>query len=113
MQLYADGAASSQNIPSTPLELIYPHLKESLLSHSRILRLSVLRLLSSSAVISTPIEKEILNRCLQGEGASIDVQGVRERVLRIGSICQVIPDENESAADIAVRWILGTYIFYA
>lgn len=71
------------------------------------MRLSVLRLLASSAVSSSPSEKEVVKRCLQGEDVSLDVQGVRERVLRIGRIGQVVPDGDQSAADVAARWLIG------
>jgi U3 small nucleolar RNA-associated protein 20 len=77
------------------------------MSYSQAMRLHVLRLLASPAVECLPSEREVVKRCLQGEEVSLDVQGVRERVLRIGRVCQAVPDGNTSAADLAGRWLLG------
>jgi U3 small nucleolar RNA-associated protein 20 len=52
-------------------------------------------------------ELEVLKRCLQGEMVSLDVQGVRERVLHIGKVSQVVKDEN--SADICARWLIGKH----
>ena len=38
----------------------------------------------------------------------LDVQGVRERVLRIGRVGQVVRDGDERGADICARWLVGT-----
>jgi len=43
-----------------------------------------------------------------GEEVSLDVQGVRERVLRIGRVGQVVRDGDERGADICARWLVGT-----
>ena len=37
----------------------------------------------------------------------LDVQGVRERVLRIGRVGQVVRDGDERGADICARWLVG------
>ena len=50
---------------------------------------------------------ELLKKALQAEEVSIDVQGVRERVLRIGRLPLVVKDGDEAAADICARWLLG------
>lgn len=50
--------------------------------------------------------EEILKRCLQGEEVPLDVQGVRERVLRIGRVCQIVRDADDVSADICARWLI-------
>ncbi|CAL1711913.1 unnamed protein product [Somion occarium] len=86
-------------------EELYPSLQVSLLSHSRLLRLSVLRILSSPCVTLPEGSAEVLKRCLQGDEVPLDVQGVRERVLRITRLGQVLKDGDELGADIAIRWL--------
>lgn len=56
-------------------------------------------------------EQEVLKRCLQGEEAPLDVQGVRERVLRIGRVGQVVKEQGDGA-DICVRWLVGKSAFF-
>ncbi|KAG5633299.1 hypothetical protein H0H81_009012, partial [Sphagnurus paluster] len=93
----------SQMIPaeegSIPLEDIYEKLQPSLLSHSRPLRLATLRLLGSPLLKSPAGAHEVIKRCLQGEEVSLDVQGVRERVLRIGRVGQILRDGDNVGAD--------------
>ena len=48
--------------------------------------------------------QEVIKRCLQGEEVSLDLQGVRERVLRIGRVGQVVGDQ--SGADLCTRWLI-------
>lgn len=50
---------------------------------------------------------EVIQRCLQGEEVSLDLQGVRERVLRITRLGQALKDGDKTAADIAIRWLTG------
>lgn len=88
-------------------EAIYPLLQGSLLNHERSRRLNALRLLSSKLVEG---ERDVCKRCLQGEDVSLDVQGVRERVLRIGRVAQVIKDDGATDADVCTRWLIGTLI---
>jgi U3 small nucleolar RNA-associated protein 20 len=57
-------------------------------------------------VKSSPAEHNALKRCLQGEEVSLDMQGVRERVLRIGRLYQVIRDDEPLSVDICVRWLV-------
>ena len=57
-------------------------------------------------VKSSPGEHDVLKRCLQGEEVSLDAQGVRERVLRIGRIGQVIKDDEPLATDLCIRWLI-------
>ena len=55
----------------------------------------------------------MLKRCLQGEEVSLDVQGVRERVLRIGRVGVVVKDddgESGAGSDICVRWLVGMFL---
>lgn len=58
---------------------------------------------SSSAIV------DVLKRCLQAEEVSLDVQGVRERVLRISRLPVVIQDDDEVSADVCCRWLIGEY----
>ncbi|KAG6370302.1 down-regulated in metastasis-domain-containing protein [Boletus reticuloceps] len=76
------------------------HLRACIVSRSRSLHLCALKILSSKLVKSTPGERDVLNRCLQGEGVSLDAQGVRERVLRIGRIGQMIKGGEPLATDL-------------
>lgn len=98
--------------PSTPIPFaeIYPHLQASLLSHSRILRLNALRLLDSKIVFLHGGIYEVMKRCLQGEEVSLDVQGVRERVLRIGRVVQVVGDAD--SAEFCARWLIGMLVCF-
>lgn len=93
-----------------PLDTIYPSLRTSLLSHSHALRLCTLRLLTSKLINSPPACQEVLKRCVQGEEVSIDVQGVRERILRIGRAGQVVRDGDDLGADILARWLVGEFL---
>ena len=99
--------------PPAPDELsfseLYLHLRMCIVSHLRSLRLSALKILSSKLVKSSPGEHDVLKRCLQGEEVSLDVQGVRERVLRIGRIGQVIKDDEPLATDLCIRWLICEY----
>ena len=83
-------------------------LKPSLLSHSRSLRLNALRLLTSPLVDVHEGTAEFLKKALQAEEVPIDVQGVRERVLRIGRLPLVVKDGDGIAAEICARWLIGT-----
>ncbi|RXW23686.1 hypothetical protein EST38_g2153 [Candolleomyces aberdarensis] len=99
----------SQNLPPQtsrlPFNEVYPKLQDCLLSHSRGLRLSSLRFLTSNLVSAPEGGGEVLKRCLQGEEASLDVQGVRERVLRIGRVGQVVGDRQ--GAELCARWLIA------
>ncbi|KAG6844945.1 hypothetical protein H0H87_002278 [Tephrocybe sp. NHM501043] len=94
-------------ITPTPIDHIYPSLRVSLLSHSRTLRLATLRLLGSNLVKSSEGVQEALGRCLRGEEVSLDVQGVRERVLRIGRVGLSVKDGDEVGADAVARWLIA------
>jgi hypothetical protein len=61
-------------------------------------------------VTSSPGQQEVIKRCLQGEEASVDVQGVRERVLRIGRVGQVIRDGDALSASIFTVWLIGLFL---
>ncbi|KAM5545238.1 hypothetical protein V8D89_001349 [Ganoderma adspersum] len=89
------------------LDTLYEQLKSALLSHSRLLRLSTLRLLSSPIVQATEGTIELVKKALQGEEISVDVQGVRERVLRIGRLPLAVKDGDDVAADICARWLIA------
>ena len=85
-------------------------LQESIVSHSQTLRLSVLRLFTSKAVAAPASTTEAFKRLLQGEQISLDVQGVRERVLRITRLGQALRDDDNIAADVSIRWLIGILI---
>ena len=98
----------------TPVSLhaIYPSLSCSILSPSRSLRLNALRLLDFKKLIDKNHQDpdadgvmEVLKRCIQGEEVSLDLQGVRERVLRIGRVGQVVGDVR--GAEVCARWLIG------
>lgn len=92
-----------------PFSVAYTNLRDCLLSHSRPRRLAALRFLTSKGLISLPEDSasvsEVLKRCLQGEEAEIDVQGVRERVLRIGRVGQVVGEKD--GAEVCARWLVA------
>ena len=96
---------SSSKSASIVLADVYPFFQASLMSHSRSLRLAVLQLLDSPLVQVPNSTVEVVKRCLQAEEASIDIQGVRERIVRIGRVGSVVADEQ--GADICVRWLIG------
>ena len=83
-----------------------PHnAEDSLLSHSRLLRLSVLRVLSSVKLPEG--SEEVVKKCLQGEEVPLEVHGVRERVVRITRLGQSLKEGDKLAVDIAIRWLTG------
>jgi U3 small nucleolar RNA-associated protein 20 len=74
---------SPLNLTPVPLNIFYPSLGYSLLSHSRSLRLNALRLLDSKKLVDNNHQNpdanevvEVLKCCLQGEGVSLDPQGL-------------------------------------
>ncbi|KAI0644852.1 armadillo-type protein [Trametes meyenii] len=89
------------------LDGLYPMLETSLVSHSRSLRLETLRLLASPLVDAPPATAEVLKKVLQAEEVSVDVQGVRERVLRINRLPVVVKDDDTLGAEIATRWLIA------
>ena len=52
-------------------------------------------------------EQDVLRRCLQGEEVSLDMTGVRDRVLRIGRVGVAVRDGEHGAADLCGRWLIG------
>ena len=103
---------SPLHLTPVSLDAIYPSLCASLLSPSRSLRLNTLRFLDSKKLIDKNCQDpgvdgvvEVLKRCLQGEEVSLDLQGVRERVLRIGRVGQVVGDVR--GAEVCARWLIG------
>ena len=100
---------SPLHLTPVSLDTAYPSLSRSLLSHSHSLRLNTLRLLDCKKLIDKNHESsdvmEVLKRCLQGEGVSLDLQGVRERVLTIGKVVPVVGDVR--GAEVCARWLIG------
>ncbi|KAJ7756392.1 armadillo-type protein [Mycena maculata] len=89
------------------IEEIYPALAPGVLSHSRALRLGALRLLAAT---QSSDAREVVKRCLAGEEVPLQVQGVRERVLRIGRVETVVKDKQREAdvgPDLCARWLVG------
>ncbi|KAI9063947.1 hypothetical protein FKP32DRAFT_1603293 [Trametes sanguinea] len=99
--------ASRAKSPEIPLNTLYSPLKTSLLSHSRSLRLQTLRLLTSPLVDAPEGSAEVLRKALQAEEVSIDVQGVRERVLRINRLPVAVKDGDQQGAEICARWLIA------
>ncbi|EAU91851.2 U3 snoRNP protein Utp20 [Coprinopsis cinerea okayama7 len=95
----------TSNVEQLPFDSAYPNLQSALLSYSRPLRLSALRFLNSKLVNVPEGAGEVVKRCLQGEEATVDLQGVRERVLRIGRVGQVVGDRQ--GADVCARWLIA------
>ncbi|KAH9925892.1 armadillo-type protein [Epithele typhae] len=94
-----------------PFDDLYEHLKPSLVSHSRQLRLQTLRLLILAGSAS-PCIAEFMQKALQAEEVSIDVQGARERVLRISRLPVAVKEGDEVTAGICARWLIGMSISY-
>ncbi|KAJ7127009.1 armadillo-type protein [Mycena epipterygia] len=95
------------NTTKVDIEEIYPALAPSVLSHSRALRLGALRLLAATQPSDA---REAVKRCLAGEEVPLDVQGVRERVLRIGRVETVVKDKQRAedvGPDLCARWLVG------
>ncbi|KAG6335501.1 hypothetical protein ID866_3590 [Astraeus odoratus] len=92
-------------VSQLPFEELYPSLQHAVISHSRVLRLSTLQILSSRLVSASSGERDVLRRCLQGEEVSLDVSGVRDRVLRIGRVGVTVRDDEPRAADLCARWL--------
>lgn len=105
--VYSLSQANHSSAPRIPFEEVYNTLQSSLSSHCRPLRLCVLRLLSSNLILLPVGAPEVVRRCLQGEEVPLDMQGVRERVLRIGRVGQIIKDGDVVIADVAFRWLLA------
>ncbi|KAJ7066948.1 armadillo-type protein [Mycena amicta] len=86
---------------------IYPALAPAVLSHSRALRLSALRLLAATRPSD---DHDVVKRCLAGEEVPLEVQGIRERVLRIGRVEAVVKDkqrQEDVGADVCARWLVA------
>ncbi|KAI0628424.1 armadillo-type protein [Trametes polyzona] len=99
--------ASQSTAQGIPFEDLYAEIKVSLLSHSRSLRLQTLRLLTSPLVQAPEGPSNVLKKALQAEEVSIDVQGVRERVLRINRLPIVVRDGDDVGAEICARWLVA------
>ena len=91
---------------TVPWQDVYPALQDAVISHSHPLRLAASRLLACPIISATQSEREIIQKCVQGESISLDVQGVRERILRIGRIGQTLKDRDDLAAEICSRWLI-------
>lgn len=90
-------------------------LLELLKSHSHAISKSALELLSSPLVSLSSANDvaDVLSRCLAAESVPLAVQGVRERVLRIGRISQGVGANSERGARICASWLLGMSSVFA
>ncbi|KAF8206463.1 armadillo-type protein [Mycena galopus ATCC 62051] len=98
---------TARNTTEIDIEEIYPALAPAVLSHSRALRLGALRLLAATRSSDA---REVVKRCLAGEEVPLEVQGVRERVLRIGRVETVVKDkqrETDVGPDLCGRWLVA------
>lgn len=101
---YADAPVGAHQFqPKTATVLV-----ENLKSHLQHVRLSSLNILHSA--LSPYSANETLKRCIAAEEVPLSIQGVRERVLRIGRLSQFVRDEDSTAAEISVTWLLGEEI---
>ncbi|KAJ3843214.1 hypothetical protein F5878DRAFT_721627 [Lentinula raphanica] len=91
--------------PTLPFQETYGLLKNAILSHSRSLRLSALKILASPLVDTSPDVQAVIERCLQGEQISLDVQGVRERVVKIGRVVQSVKQDDNLSACLSAQWL--------
>ncbi|KAF8525998.1 hypothetical protein BU17DRAFT_83502 [Hysterangium stoloniferum] len=89
-----------------PLEDVYPYLQTSVLSHKRSLRLNALYLMISPTVEQTQ-STEVFRQCLHGEEASLDVKGVRERIVKIAGLPQSVNNDDAIGADLCLRWLIA------
>ncbi|KIJ51368.1 hypothetical protein M422DRAFT_203512 [Sphaerobolus stellatus SS14] len=109
-QLVLDGlVVLSKRVKSTAkiaLEDIYPHLQRSILNSQHGLRLSALRLLTSN-IVQSCASSPALRTCLQGEEASLDLHGIRERVVRITGTTQIVKDGDDIGSDACIRWLIA------
>ena len=96
----------------SPDENVNAELCKCLNSHSHVIRRSSLQLLTSPW-FKQPTTEEVYKRCLVAELVPLSVQGVRERVLRIGRVGQVVRDGDKEGAGGCVRWLLGKFIWLA
>ncbi|KAJ3744880.1 armadillo-type protein [Lentinula detonsa] len=90
-----------------PFEETYDLLKDAILSHSHSLRLNALKILASPLVDTPADTRAVVERCSQGEQISLDVQGVRERVVRLERVVQVVKQDDEPGARLCARWLLA------
>ncbi|KAF5369330.1 hypothetical protein D9758_002676 [Tetrapyrgos nigripes] len=105
--LVAVSEVHNKNIQGMDFSEAYTALQESILSHSRSLRLTSLKLLASQLVVVPSETEEVLKRCLQGEEASLDVQGVRERTVCIRRISQIVKSDDDQGAELCARWLIA------
>ncbi|KAA1470494.1 hypothetical protein DENSPDRAFT_774855 [Dentipellis sp. KUC8613] len=99
--------ATSSPVKAIALEDAYSHLKTSILSHSQKLRLNSLRLLDSRLVKASGPAQQVIKKVIQAEEISLDVQGVRERTLRMNRLQQLVSDEDSFGSELAARWLVS------
>lgn len=110
---------------ATSPKMVREALEPLVLSYDRSLRLSALRVMSmhresidttagagtSSEVPGSTAVRTILELCLDAENVSLDVAGVRERIVKINRVGSAAASSDSTfdndAIHLAVRWLLG------
>lgn len=89
-------------------------LEPQILSHRRTLRLASLRLLSSTLQDhASDGLKEVVDKCYEGEQVELDIQGVRERMLRITRVSQLVRNDDAVSGNLCIRWLIGRSVTFA
>ncbi|GJJ08423.1 hypothetical protein Clacol_002639 [Clathrus columnatus] len=91
-----------------PFDTVYPYLKDNILSHIHVLRLASLEFLTSS-IVDSGRANGVLKQCLLGESASLDITGVRERIVRITGLPPVSKNGDDVSIDISLRWLIAQF----
>ncbi|QRW12832.1 U3 snoRNP protein Utp20 [Ceratobasidium sp. AG-Ba] len=88
-----------------PLDTLLPHLLKPSTSHSRVLRSSVLQILSGPAISSRSQEQtDVLARLAAAESVPLNVQSVRERVVKTS---KVTTGGTGGIQGVVVRWLVA------
>lgn len=61
----------------------------------------------TSPIIEKIQSDEVLKRCQRGEESTLDLKGVRERIVNISAAPQLVKDGDVVGADICARWLIG------
>lgn len=87
---------------------IHSHILPLLQSHSHITRLNALHLISlACSSIAEPNTLLCITTCTQAEQVPLDIQSVRDRVLKLNRIGLSVSDGDNTGADVIARWLIG------
>ncbi|KDQ13943.1 hypothetical protein BOTBODRAFT_33064 [Botryobasidium botryosum FD-172 SS1] len=105
-------AESKPRSTKLPYNALHPLLLPCSGHHSHALRLAALRLLASPLIQRSALQGEVLKRCLAAEEVSIDVQGSKERVLKIGRVGGAVTGtggdaDTDEGVELASRWLIS------